>query len=106
MRRTLYISKLLHTGCSAKERITASFTEHLKFLQMHFGLIVANQNKKKTKMKTLCIFKMLYAGYSMNEVIFLLYSQSTQYLKKEWLLLMQFGLIVANQNKKETRAKR
>ena len=57
-------------------------------------------------MKILCIFKMLYAGCSTNAIIFLLYSQSTQDLKKEWLLQIQFGLIVANQNKKETRAKR
>ena len=49
---------------------------------------------------------MLYAGCSTNAIIFLFYSQSTQDLKKEWLLQIQFGLIVANQNKKETRAKR
>ena len=67
---------------------------------MHFGLIVTNQNKKKTRIKTLCILNLLTTGCSRNEAVSLLLSRSTKNFKKNWLLHMHFGLTVANSNGK------
>ena len=44
-------------------------------LQMHFGLIVENQNKK-TRIKTLNILKLLHTGCSKTEAVSLLFSRS------------------------------
>ena len=49
---------------------------------------------------TLCILKMLYTGCSMEEAATLLPSWSTWNFNSKWLLHMQFGLVVANQNQK------
>ena len=65
----------------------------------------ARKNMNKTIIRTLYILKMLYTGCSMKEAILLLLSWGTYYLNNRWLLHWQFGLIVANQNKRtKTRA--
>ena len=52
-------------------------------------------------MKTLHILKMLYTVCFSKEAISLLLSQSMWSFKKNLLLHMHFGLIVANENKKK-----
>ena len=81
-----------------RKHITASLTERLKFnknwlLHMHFGLIVANYNKK-TRIRTLYILKLLL------EVMKQLPSRSTRNYKNRWLLYIHVGQIEANQNQK------
>ena len=99
--RTLYILELLRTGCSTKKAIKllpSRSTWNLKdsrLLQMHFGLIVANKNKK-TSIRTLYILKMLHTRCSTKEAIKLLPSRSTLNFKNKWLLHMHFRLKVAN----------
>ena len=77
---TLYISKLLHTGCSTKEAITLlpstwNFKKKL-LLQIHFGWSVANENKA-IRIKTLYILEILYTGCSSKEAVLLLILWST-----------------------------
>ena len=61
----IYRAKTLYTECPPeKQYLTNSFAEHLeleKKIHMHFGRIVANQNKK-ARIGTLCILKMLHTG--------------------------------------------
>ena len=61
----------------------------------------------RAAIRKLCILKMLYTGCSMKETILQLLSRSTYYFNNNGLIVqiglivaIQFGLIVANQNKK------
>ena len=51
--KTLHILKMLYTGCFSKEVISLLLSQSMwsfkktLLLHMHFGLIVANENKKK-----------------------------------------------------------
>ena len=103
--RTIYILELLPTECSTKEAIKllpSRSTWNFKntwLLYINVGHIMTNQNQK-TKIRALYILKMLYTGCSTKEATSLLLSRNTQNIKKNWFLLMQFRLIVANQIKK------
>ena len=72
--KTLYILKLLYTGCSTKKAMSLLLlrsTENVKnkwLLQKHFGWVVVNQNRKN-RIKRLYILKLLYTGCSTKEVI-------------------------------------
>ena len=80
--------KSLYTGKSTKEKISRFLSrEHLEF--------------SKTNEFYTYTLKLLYTRCSMKEAISLLLSRNTYYFKKKWLLHMQFGLLVANQNRKK-----
>ena len=78
----LHFENALYRVLHERSSITASFTEHLKFLEiltftyMHFQLIVANKNKRN-RMSTFYILKALYTVCSMNKAISLFPSWST-----------------------------
>ena len=102
--RTLYILKLLHTGCSTKEAIrllpfqsTWNFKKS-RLLQMHLGLIVVNWNQK-TRIRTLSILKLLYTGCSTKDAISLLPSWSTRNFENKCLFYAHFGSMLTNQKK-------
>ena len=84
------ISQLL-SGC------TKNFKKNW-ILQIHLRWSAVKNNK--TIIRTLYIFKILYTKYSMKEAMSMFLWWSIYYFNNKWLLQLQFGLIVANQNKK------
>ena len=67
--RALYIFSSLYTGCSTKQAISLFLLQRVQsfkkkwFLRKYFGWMVVNE-KRKTRIKRLCILKMLCAGCS------------------------------------------
>ena len=73
-------------------------------LHKHFGQAVTNTNWKG-RIRTLYILKMLYRGCSTEEAFSLLLPQSTKSFKNKWVLQMEYGKALTNQNQ-ETRIRR
>ena len=102
--RTLYVLKLLYTGCSTNEAITLLLWqstwnfEKSCLLQMPFGIIVGNQILK-TRIKRQYILKLLHTGCSTKETIGMLPSWSTWNFSNKKLFDIHHGWIVQNQNK-------
>ena len=63
--------------------------------KIDLGLVLANLIKK-SRIRTLCILKLLHTECYTQEAITLFPSRSTSNFKKKWFSHMYFGLILAN----------
>ena len=99
--RTLNFSKLLYIRCSGKDVITfarSRSTWNFKKVTFthsiwvnHFERIVVNLTRK-TRIKRLYIFKMLYTGCSpRNKQHHCFFWGTRKKLKNKWVLYVQFG---------------
>ena len=94
---------MIYTGCSMKVAISlllAPSTSNFKnkqLLQKQFAWIVVKENKK-TRVRTLNIWKLLYTGCSTKEVISLVLSQIMKNFKNEWPLYIHLWFL-ANRRK-------